>query len=187
MKPTLTQIKKFFMILEENFNAQLFKNAEIFPDQLESFYKYGEFFAQVGEEHYEEICQKLSIALTNYNLSSQESSTILQDSWDYEKVSDSLKKAKAFKKTIETTETLIENKRTEKFLTLKSLLDEYIIDLEKISNYSSAGPTKIVPPSHFGKRAKRTKTPIKKLFKDIIDKYQITDHSPNSKKLIDSL
>ncbi len=187
MKPTIIQINNFFNILDESFNEQLLPGAEIFSDQCEYFHKYGEFFAQVGEDNYKKVCQKLAVAVASYNLSSKESSSIFQDSWDYKKVSKSLKKAQQFKETIPSTQDLIENKRNQKFLMFNELLDEYIADLEKISKRSGTGPTIIVPPSHFGKRAKRTKTPIINVVRNIIDEYGIVDHSPNSKKLVDAL
>jgi len=39
--------------------------------------------------------------------------------------------------------------------------------------------------SHFGKSAKKTKTPLKELIREIMKKYKIKKHSSDFKKLID--
>lgn len=184
MKPNKKQIDKFIKLLREKLEKPLLPGSDVEYQQIEAFEDYGDFLAQVGEENFEKVTQKIANVLAQYNMARD---NLLNDSWDMKNITDSLKKARAFKKTITPKSQYIRNNTTENFLMLNNLLDNFISDLEKICSPNGTGPTKIIPPGHFGKAAKKTKTPLKNLFEEIIKEYQITNHSPNSKKLIDSL
>ena len=189
MKPTLAQIGKFQKMLKKKLETHLLLYADGEHQQITAFQEHGNFLAQVGEENYEKVTKQISNKIALYNLAKD---NMLNDSWDEKKISDSLKKAYAFKKTITLKDSCLLNNRNRKFYTLSSLMDEYIEDLENIKYIGdlenfTRGQLDFIPAEHFGKSAKKTKSPLKTLIKSIIQEYKITKHSPDSKILIDEL
>ena len=189
MKPTEKQIYKFMSILKKKLENTLLIGGEDPYYQVIAFIDYGTFLAQVGEENYERVTEQIANKVALYNLAMDDR---LNDSWDEKKILDSLKKAYAFKATIAPKNALEMTNKNRKFYALVTLMDEYIEDLKNIKYIGDTenftrGQFNFIPAGHFGKSAKKTKTPLKELIEDIIQKYKITNYSADCKKLIDNL
>jgi len=97
MKPTLTQIGKFQKMIKEKLEKNLLVGSEEEYQQIEAFENYGDFLAEVGEENYEKITEQIANKIVLYNLAKN---NMLNDAWDKDKISDSLKKHMHLKKLL---------------------------------------------------------------------------------------